>query len=379
MSNKKTILVFIDWYYPAYKAGGPITSCVNLINALKNHFHFKVYTSCFDYLEKTPLQNIQIDTWSMADGVQVFYASPKKQKPKYIKQCIQTQAHNLLWINGIFSPKFSILPLIYRDKNVPCIVSARGMLGNNVLQFKPQKKKAFLKVSRWMNWYKGVIFHATNEGEKNDIQQIITSNKIIVVPNVPKQPEAQITSVIKEKGELKLLMVARIAYEKNTLFAIQALQDVRGKVQLDIVGSVYDAEYFETCKGAVLKLPSNVRVNFLDSKSPTEILSLYQEYHAFYLPTLGENFGHAIAESLSYGLPNIISDKTIWRDLESQKAGYDLPLEEVVFKEKLEHLIQMDEQEFEAWRGGAKNYYQNKVNWPAIVEQNINLFQIAEG
>lgn len=375
---KPVILVFIDWYKPAYKAGGPITSCVNLIEALKNHFHFKVYTSCFDYLEKTPLQNIKIDTWRTLDGVDVFYASQKMQTLKFISQCIQYTPHEILWINGIFSPRFSILPLIYRNKKKPCIVSARGMLGSNVLQFKSKKKGAFLKVAQWMNWYKGIIFHATNESEKNDIQQIFTTNKIVVVPNVPTQPKAQITSIIKEKGELKLLMVARIAYEKNTLFALQVLQEVKGKVQLDIVGSVYDTDYFEKCKEAVLKLKPNVKVRFINSKLPAEIENLYQDYHAFYLPTLGENFGHAIAESLSYGLPIIISDKTMWRDLKSNKAGFDLPLDEGVFKESLEHFVQMSNQEFEQWRTGAKNYYQKKVNWSAIVEQNKKLFDFEQ-
>ena len=33
--EKLVVLVFIDWFYPAYKAGGPITSCLNLIDNLK--------------------------------------------------------------------------------------------------------------------------------------------------------------------------------------------------------------------------------------------------------------------------------------------------------------------------------------------------------
>ena len=36
---------------------------------------------------------------------------------------------------------------------------------------------------------------------------------------------------------------------------------------------------------------------------------------AFLLPTGGENFGHAIFEALSCGVPALISDRTPWRDL----------------------------------------------------------------
>ena len=46
----------------------------------------------------------------------------------------------------------------------------------------------------------------------------------------------------------------------------------------------------------------------------------------FLLPTGGENFGHAIFEALSCGVPVLISDQTPWRGLEALKAGWDLPL-----------------------------------------------------
>jgi hypothetical protein len=33
--NKIKVLVFIDWYLPGYKAGGPIQSVANIISQLK--------------------------------------------------------------------------------------------------------------------------------------------------------------------------------------------------------------------------------------------------------------------------------------------------------------------------------------------------------
>ncbi len=48
----------------------------------------------------------------------------------------------------------------------------------------------------------------------------------------------------------------------------------------------------------------------------------------FLLPTAGENFGHAIFEALSSGVPALISDQTPWRGLAEAKAGFDLALAE---------------------------------------------------
>ena len=45
-----------------------------------------------------------------------------------------------------------------------------------------------------------------------------------------------------------------------------------------------------------------------------------------FLPTAGENFGHAIQEALAAGCPVLISDRTRWRDLAPKGVGWDLPL-----------------------------------------------------
>ena len=46
-----------------------------------------------------------------------------------------------------------------------------------------------------------------------------------------------------------------------------------------------------------------------------------------YLPTTGENFGHAILESFINSRPVIISDKTPWKGLHNLHVGFDLPLD----------------------------------------------------
>ena len=46
-----------------------------------------------------------------------------------------------------------------------------------------------------------------------------------------------------------------------------------------------------------------------------QLLEKYKEYHAFIFPTLGENFGHVIDESIKNGCPVILSRSvTPWDD-----------------------------------------------------------------
>jgi glycosyltransferase involved in cell wall biosynthesis len=52
----------------------------------------------------------------------------------------------------------------------------------------------------------------------------------------------------------------------------------------------------------------------------------FENADAFILPSHQENFGMAVIEALSYGVPALISDKVnIWREIEADRAGYIEP------------------------------------------------------
>jgi len=60
------------------------------------------------------------------------------------------------------------------------------------------------------------------------------------------------------------------------------------------------------------RLPGNVQVSLGGDYLPSQAQDLAAQFDIFVLPTLGENFGHAIAEALSVGCPVIVTDTTPW-------------------------------------------------------------------
>ena len=58
-----------------------------------------------------------------------------------------------------------------------------------------------------------------------------------------------------------------------------------------------------------------------------EVLSALSGHDLFFLPTLGENYGHVIHEALLSGSQVLLSDQTPWRGLTEAGLGWDLPLE----------------------------------------------------
>ena len=56
----KKILIFIDWFTPAVKAGGPISSVENMVNFLAEAFEFYIITGAKDLNSEHNLSLIHI-------------------------------------------------------------------------------------------------------------------------------------------------------------------------------------------------------------------------------------------------------------------------------------------------------------------------------
>jgi glycosyltransferase involved in cell wall biosynthesis len=80
------------------------------------------------------------------------------------------------------------------------------------------------------------------------------------------------------------------------------------KYRLHTLAYFDDAAYFDECKQLFDNLPTHITANYGGAIQPDEITNTLQSFHAFILPTLNENFGHAIVESWLAGCIAIISD-----------------------------------------------------------------------
>lgn len=359
MNKRKKIGVFIDWYLPGFRAGGPIQSCVNMIEHLNEFADFKVITRNTDYTSNKEYENVKKNQWNtLENNQQVFYFSKDKLTANAIKDLILEENFDLIYLNGIFSYYFTQIPSKSFDKS-KVIIAARGMLSPNALAVKKWKKKLFLWVSKFNGVYKEVVFHATNKDEENHIKNALgNETKVIVASNLTKKINiTQCELREKKKGELKLINIARIAPEKNLFYALEILQNVKSNVVFDIYGPVYNEKYFEKCLEQIKKLPSNISVNYKGYIENYMVSEILQSYDALFMPTHGENFGHTIIESFLAGRPVIISDKTPWKNLENLGIGFDIPLtSRKRFTESIELLADTDEKKFHEYVAKSFDY-----------------------
>lgn len=384
--DKKRILVFADWYEPGFKAGGPIRSCVNFVRYMRDDYQLYVFTSDRDLGSTTPYDGIRVDTWSASGhpDVRIYYCSPGKLGWGNIKQQMKDVQPDFIYLNSMFSTPFTIYPLLISrllrmDGDI--ILSPRGMLRASALQFKPLKKKVFLKLFRWSGFYRPLSFHASDNTELQDVKRHFGKKaRTSMIPNFPAAPPETVRAIQKPAGQLSMIFIGRIHPIKNLDYLLKVLKDVRSRVSLTIVGSLEDKAYWETCGNLIRELPGDITVSYAGEIPNDALPDITNQHHIFALPTRGENFGHAIFESLSLGRPVLISDQTPWRGLTAAYAGWDLPLERPeLFRQAIEAAAAFGQEEYNKWSQSTFKFVQDFVAQLTLKKDYLKLFSPQPG
>lgn len=361
LRNKIKIIVFIDWFYPAYKAGGPLKSVFNLVQALKKEFDFSIVTSNSDL--DGELLEVVTNEWTSYEGIDVIYLTKEKQRRKVYRAIFEEKKADVVYYNSLFSKNFTLKPYRALKKyDATQIIAPRGMLGSGALAIKPLKKKAFIKVSKRLFFSsKKTVWHATSEQEAAEIHLAYGKNAKIKVAQNLSSIKVDRHSFQKKSGELKLVFLSRLAEKKNLLFALELMQELKEEIglRLDIYGPIEEESYWKKCK-AIIEMDD--RIQYKGVVKPQDIATRLQQYHFYILPTLHENYGHSIVEALLAGLPIVISKSTPWRNLKKEGVGADLDLGDKV--EWLEYLK-------EALALSQESYGQMVQNCYAYVEEHI--------
>ena len=367
-NGKKRLLLFADWFDPAYKAGGPIRSCVNFVSNLKDEYDLFICTSDRDLGSNDPLPGILINQWQQYNNAaKIYYTSPDQLNYKFISKIIRDIQPHFIYLNSLFSRYFSIYPLLvkrFQKIAAKIVLAPRGMLKPSALQFKFFKKRIFLQLFRLLGLHRFILFHATDETEVTAIGKFFYDSNVMLASNFPAPIVTGTEKIDKQPGHLSILFIGRIHPIKNLDFLLKALRSVKGAIQLTIVGIMEQEEYWRKCEIIIRKLPSAIRINYAGEIPHRQLAAIIGKHHIFALPTKGENFGHAIFDALSGGRPVLISDQTPWRNLKEQNAGWDLDLQDpIFFSQALQEAVNWDQDIYAHWSMKAQQlaitFYEN--------------------
>jgi len=376
LKTKKNILITIDWFLPGTDSGGPVRSCANIIANLSQDFNFYVITRDTDYCASHPYTSIESNAWNtLENGAKVYYCSSDRVANTHLTKLFREKTFDTIYINGVYSWYFSILPLLVFKNHPRVIVASRGMLNPQAFSVKPLKKRLFIFLAKRFGLYTHVTFHATNAIEKAHVLNTIGhSCNVLVAPNMPRVLQAAFTERIKSSVP-SFINLARISPEKGTLKMLEAFLSIKTTVTLDLYGPIYDQPYWDTCLSVIQKLPSWVKVTYKGIAKSQEVPELLKSYDFFIMLSEGENFGHAILEAFSAGVPVIISNKTPWSGLQEKNAGWDIDANNTnLLDQVLNQACNMSSKEYTQMSKTAYNFAKQFVNDTQLLNSNKSLF-----
>jgi len=314
------ILIFTQYFTPAKKAGGPITSITNMIEQLD--IDFKVVARGHD-LNESKVLSVELNQWTNNDS-RWYVGFGMKSIWSYIQE-IRKQRKHTFYINGLFDIMLNFLHLVLKTKRV-----------------------------KW---------HATDLVEAMDITTTFGEQEIEAISNLIALQKGVKLNSSKKQDQLRLVYFSLIAEKKNLLFLLECMAQSNADIYFDVVGPVKDINYFERCMAFIDQHPKLLeKVCF---KGPTEANFMQvhaAEYDYFVLPTKGENFGHAIVESLANGLPVLISEFTPWQfDDEAHSGLYSLSLDNEIWLSRLDELVKQDAEQHHVAKIMAREYYRKNV------------------
>lgn len=387
--SRPVILLFCRTYLPGHRAGGPVRTLSNLVDALGDEFDFRIVTLDRDFRSSERYPGVDCGRFVSVGKAQVLYLDPQDITYRRLDSVIEAVAPDILYLNSIMDRVFPLRVLRSRQRGagrgIPTILAVRGQFNPGAMAIRGRLKRAYVAWLRFRGMLDGLVWQATGEPEREAIRSAIgddflrkNGSQPVLAPNIslgatfdPARWSPRIP------GEpLRIALLGRITPMKNIAFAIDILSLMRQPARLEIYGPVEDEAYWNLCRERIAKLPAHVGVSAEGAVSPDEVHALLAPQDCFLLPTCGENFGHAIAEALSAGLPAIISDRTPWLNLGEAGVGVVFPLTEPgSFAAELDRLATLSADEMLRLHEACAAHAKRALADPAILAANRALFR----
>lgn len=323
---RPVVLVLLGCFSTGVEATGPNQNLLGMVRALSHRYRFRVLA------EAVPGDTV--GEWQVLQGVEQMPLESIKGFVPGLRAAIAATPHDAILSNGFFDRGFTIPSLLLRKLRLiprrPYLLATHGEFSPGALAISARLKAAYLAVVRRFGLLDDVTLQSTTELETSEIRAGFPSfdGPIAMTPVIRSIPSMPDRTAAPGEGPLRVVFLSRIDRKKNLHYALECLARAGIEATYDIYGPVSDEAYWRECQAVIRAMPPNVTVTHRGVVTQREVPHVLSRYDLFFMPTLGENFGHAIVDALAVGLPVLISDQTSWRGLETAHAGWDIPLDD---------------------------------------------------
>lgn len=362
--TKPTILILIGSMWPGNDASGPNLSIRAQCESLAGEFDFRIVAR--DRAFGSDRSIVEQFVWHDLGYAKALYLPIGRTGATGLARLLRTTPHDLLILNGFFDREFTLPALLARKAGMagtaPVLLSPRGEFTGGALALKSRPKALFRRIASLAGLHHGVHFHATSAAELSDIETGMPGYPVTLVPNF--RPLFQLPPHVPREANtpVRLAFLGRISPVKGLDTALRALAAAGIPAKFDIYGPISDAAHWAQCQTLIDGMDDQVEVVHHGEISNDDAPLMLAAHDAMLMPSLSENFGHAIFESLASGTPVIIGDQTPWQNLASSSAGFVCTVGDIgEFASAVKIIAAMSATEAEQWRIGARLTAENYV------------------
>jgi len=349
------------------------------VRKIGTDYDLNVITLDRDLSDVKPFPNIESNAWqNKSSYCDTYYLSKGSSLLYNFKDIFEYKSYDLIYLNSFFDYSFSIRFLtLYFCKILKCdtvLLAPRGELTVGAMSLKKKKKLLYLFIFKFLGLHKRIIFHFTSQEEYLEAKNYLGEVKYKIVPNMHEVPP-EYQEKDKKKNELKLLYLSRISEKKNLLTVIQSLMSIveEYSIQFTIVGAYDNKSYWDKCLKAIEKLPQNITVIIKGVLDREQVFDEFRKNEVYVLPTLNENYGHAIVEGMINSNMVIISDQTPWSELCNNGGFVGTPFDIKFYTKSIQKIASFDKQKFNT--NSYKSYMYCHTNLKSNENKITQLFE----
>jgi len=288
---------------------------------------------------------------------------------------------DVLHDNGIWLSHNHRLARLAETRNIPRVVSLRGMLEPWAMNHKKSKKTvAWWLFQRW-DLKRARCHHATAVPEAQNLRRLglgvpvrIISNGVDVPVDLAKVAEIRKRELNRHQ-QRRALFLGRIYPVKGLPMLIEAWARVQPDNWVLKIAGPDEAGHRAQVENLVFAAGLSDKISFTGPVCGEAKQSNFLEADLFVLPTHSESFGMAIAEALAHGLPVLTTKGAPWPMLPERGCGWWV---EATVDDLAEGLRQATSQTLETFQKmGAKGreFVAAEFGWEHVARQFTAMYE----
>lgn len=313
---------------------------------------------------------------------QIYFYTVSLPLARWVKKHVSD--YDVVHVHALFSFAPAAAGRHARRHAIPYVVRPLGTLGAWGM-----RQKGFLKKVSYGLIERNLLRHAsavhfTSHTEADAARNYVPPGRSVIVPNPVEPPRtAQMDgNLLRSRypqlsDQLLLIFLSRLDPKKGLDLLLPAVAQLQNRIpdMALVVAGAGSVSYETWVRAEVTRLGIDDRVVMLGEVAGGDKWSVLASGDVFVLPSREENFGIAVAEAMSIGLPVVVgSGVAIARDIEAAGAGLVTNYDVADLAAKL-HTLGSDQSLRRRMGSEGRSLVHRKFSPSGVSSQLIQLYQ----